>query len=94
MIYNFLKGDLKLVGVRPLSEIFFSTYPEDLKKLRIKHKPGLIPPYYVDLPGSIEEVWESERQYLEKYEKNPLKTDIVYIFKALNNIVFHQARSQ
>jgi len=94
MIYNFLKGDLKLVGVRPLSETFFNTYPEYLRKLRIKHKPGLIPPYYVDLPGSIEEVWESERKYLEKSEKNPLKTDIVYIFKALNNIVFYRARSQ
>ena len=85
---------MKLVGVRPLSETFFSVYPEDLKKARIKYKPGLIPPYYVDLPNSIEEVWESERKYLEKYKKNPIKTDLVYFIKSLNNILFHHAKSE
>jgi len=69
MIYNFLKGDLKLVGVRPLSENFFNTYPEDLKKLRIKHKPGLIPPYYVDLPGSIEKFGNQKGNILKNMKK-------------------------
>ena len=43
MILNWLKRELKFVGVRPLSEDYFSRYPADLKKLRIKTKPGLIP---------------------------------------------------
>ena len=93
-IINLLKGDMKLVGVRPLSESFYNTYPEGLKKLRIKYKPGLIPPYYVDLPHSIEEVLESERKYLEKYKKNPIKTDLIYFIKSLNNILFHHAKSE
>jgi hypothetical protein len=93
MIINWLKGDVKLVGVRPLSETFFNTYPEDLRRERIRFKPGLIPPYYADMPDSIEAVWESERIYLTKYEKKPRRTDFVYFFKALNNILFHGAKS-
>jgi len=93
-LINLLKGEVKLIGARPLSETFFCVYPEDLKKARIKYKPGLIPPYYVDLPSSIEEVWKSERKYLEKYEKNPVKTDLIYFIKSLNNILFHHAKSE
>ena len=93
MIINWVKRDLKLVGVRPLSETFFNTYPEDLKKLRIETKPGLIPPYYADMPGSIEEVWESERKYLVEYKKRPFRTDWKYFWKAFRNIVFKGAKS-
>lgn len=94
MLINWLKRDIKLVGVRPLSQSFFDIYPEDFKKERIKYKPGLVPPYYVDMPNSLEEVWESEKNYLEKYKKNPLKTDITYFFGALNNILFKHAKSE
>jgi len=94
MIIKLLKGEIKLVGVRPLSKTHYSINPEDLKKARIKYKPGLIPPYYVDFPTSIEEFWESERKYLEKYEKNPIRTDLVYFIKSLNNILFHHAKSE
>ncbi|MCU0288426.1 MAG: sugar transferase [Acidobacteria bacterium] len=94
MLINWLKGDIKLVGVRPLSQSFFDLYPGDFKQERIKYKPGLIPPYYVDMPASLEEVWASEQKYLEKYKKNPIKTDISYFFGALNNILFKHAKSE
>ncbi len=93
MLVNWLKRDLKLVGVRPLSETFFKTYPEDLQKERVKFKPGLIPPYYADMPEGIEQVWESERKYLEKYRAHPFRTDIKYFFRAMNNILFRHAKS-
>jgi len=93
MLINWLKRDVKLVGVRPLSETFFNTYPEDLQKERTQYKPGLIPPYYADMPKSIEEVWESERKYLQRYKEHPFRTDVAYFFKALNNILFHKAKS-
>ncbi len=94
MWINWLKGDIKLVGVRPLSETFFSTYPEDLKKERIRCKPGLVPPYYADMPESMEEVWQSERNYLQKCKEHRCKTDLVYFFKALGNILFRRAKSR
>ena len=43
--YNWLRGDIKLIGVRALSNHFFSLYPTDIQKLRTNFKPGLIPPY-------------------------------------------------
>ncbi|UCH97647.1 MAG: sugar transferase [Candidatus Aminicenantes bacterium] len=94
MLINWIKGDVKLVGVRPLSETFFNTYPENLQNERIQFKPGLVPPYYVDMPNSMEEVWESERNYLEKYKKHPIRTDMDYFFKAMKNILFHHTKSE
>lgn len=93
MIYNLLKGELKLVGVRPLSSHYLSLYSDELKEKRINHKPGLIPPFYADMPKTIEEIQASEMKYLEAYEKNALFTDVKYFFLAFNNILFKKARS-
>lgn len=94
MIINVFKGELKIVGVRPLSQQYFNLYPEDMRQLRTKFKPGLVPPYYVDLPKNFNQVVESERKYLISYEKSPFLTDIKYFFKAFYNIFFHKARSK
>ena len=93
MLINFLKGDLKLVGVRPLSRSMFNLYPTDLQKLRVSTKPGLIPPFYKDLPKTFNEVLESEKNYLLAYKRNPIKTDINYLFKCCYNIILKEARS-
>jgi lipopolysaccharide/colanic/teichoic acid biosynthesis glycosyltransferase len=93
MLVNWLKRDIKLVGVRPLSETFFKTYPLELQKERSLVRPGLIPPYYADMPSGMKEVWESERRYLERYRDHPRRTDFIYFFRALNNILFHHAKS-
>ena len=94
MLINFFRGDLKLVGVRPLSQHYFSLYNKELQEKRIKTKPGLVPPFYADLPSTLEEIMASENRYLDAYEKAPLKTDIQYFFKAFNNIVFKRALSK
>jgi lipopolysaccharide/colanic/teichoic acid biosynthesis glycosyltransferase len=94
MIINWIKRDLKIVGVRPLSEDYFGRYPKDLQELRIKTKPGLVPPYYVDLPVTFEEICDSERKYLIQYFKNPIKTDFNYFFKAAWNILIKRNRSR
>ena len=92
-ISNFLRGDISLVGVRPLSEHYFSLYPRDLRELRIKFKPGLVPPYYADMPKSFDEIVDSERNYFLRKRKHPFRTDIKYFFKAVYNIIFKHARS-
>ncbi|HEY9113629.1 MAG TPA: sugar transferase [Bacteroidales bacterium] len=94
MLINLLKGEMKVVGVRPLSRHYFSLYTEELRKKRIKFKPGLIPPFYADMPKTLEEIMESEMRYLEAYEKHPWKTDIIYFFKAMTNIFIKKARSK
>ena len=92
-VYNWLRGDIELIGVRALSQHYYSLYPKDLRQLRVNFKPGLIPPYYSDLPKSFDEIISSEKKYLAKKENNPFFTDFVYFFRALNNIIFSGARS-
>jgi lipopolysaccharide/colanic/teichoic acid biosynthesis glycosyltransferase len=93
MIFNVFKGDLKIVGVRPISQHYFDLYSKELQEKRIKYKPGLVPPFYADMPKTMEEIQDSELRYLESYEKHPLRTDIRYFFKAFKNIIFKRARS-
>ena len=93
MFYNFFKGEMKLIGVRPLSTHYFSLYTKELKELRVKTKPGLIPPFYVDMPVTLEEIMASEMKYLNAYEKRPLQTDFSYFFKAIHNILINRKRS-
>ena len=94
MVINVLKGDLKIVGVRPLSRHYLSLYTPELQTLRKKFKPGLIPPYYVDLPKTMEEIMDSEMRYLKSYEKSPLWTDVKYFFLVFYTILFKRARSK
>jgi len=92
-VINLLKGEMTIVGVRPLSEHYFNLYPEDLQQERVKYKPGLVPPFYADMPKSFDEILESEREYLRKKSEHPFLTDIVYLIKAINNIIIKGSRS-
>jgi len=94
MLLNLVKGEVKLFGVRPLSNQYYNLYSEELKKERIKYKPGLIPPYYVDLPKNLDEIMASEKKYLELYSKNPFKTNFKYMTIALYNIIIRGKRSK
>ena len=94
MLINLFRRDVKLVGVRPLSEHYLGLYSDELKERRQRHTPGLIPPFYVDMPKSLQEIMASEMKYLDAYEKSPFRTDLKYFFKALYNIVVRNARSK
>ena len=93
MIFNLLKGEMKLFGVRPLSQHYFSLYTKELQELRVKTKPGLIPPFYVDMPVTLEEIIASEIKYLKAYQKRPYSTDFTYFFKSVYNILLKRKRS-
>lgn len=93
MIINLFKGDLKIVGVRPLSRHYYSLYTKELQEKRLDSKPGLLPPFYVDMPKTLEEIINSELRYLKQYEMNPVKTDFHYFWAILNNIFIKKARS-
>jgi hypothetical protein len=93
MIYNWLKGDLKFFGVRPLSYQYLSLYTDELRNLRTRVLPGLIPPFYADMPKTLPEIIESERRYIKSYLKAPLKTQLKYLWDSSVNIIFRGARS-
>ena len=94
MLINLIKGDVKIIGVRPLSVAKFNLYPKEAQEKRCLYKPGLVPPFYADLPETFEDLVASEMKYIIAYEKNPHLTDIKYLFKAAYNIIFKGARSK
>jgi lipopolysaccharide/colanic/teichoic acid biosynthesis glycosyltransferase len=93
MLWNLLNGDLKLFGVRPVSAHYLSLFPKEFQEYRKKFKPGLIPPVYVEVPTTFDEIWQIEQRYLEAYEKAPLRTDISYLFRGIYSILFKRVRS-
>jgi hypothetical protein len=93
MIYNWLRGDLHLFGVRPLSGHYLSLYNVKTRLLRERTRPGLIPPFYADLPRTLDEIQESEKRYIEAYLRHPLVTQVKYLCKSCFNIIFKKARS-
>ena len=93
-LINLLIGDLKIVGVRPISKRYFQDIPKDIQEMRIKHKPGCIPPYVsLNRKSNVKDVLEAEREYMIEKSKKPYTTDIKYFIKALINIIFKQKRS-
>jgi lipopolysaccharide/colanic/teichoic acid biosynthesis glycosyltransferase len=94
MLLNWLKGDMKLVGVRPISQHYYSLYSKELQEQRTRHKPGLLPPFYADMPKTLDEIQESEIRYLTMCEqRGTLVTDFVYFWRIVGTIVFKRARS-
>ena len=93
MLINWFKGDVKLVGVRPLSKAMFDTYPSWLQDKRTLSKPGLIPPFYIDHPNSFEELFESEDKYLTEYLSHPIRTDMKYFFLTMKSILTRKTHS-
>ena len=93
MIYNWIRGDVKFFGIRPLSAHYLSLYSTDIQEMRKKVKPGLIPPFYADMPVTFDDICESERRYLNAYLVSPLRTQWTYFWRALFNIIFRGARS-
>ncbi len=90
---NVFKGELGLVGVRPLSVTRFNELPEDIQKMRIKFKPGCIPPYVaLNMPDENGNI-EAERIYMRERLENGYKTDIKYFFLAVYNILSGKIKS-
>jgi lipopolysaccharide/colanic/teichoic acid biosynthesis glycosyltransferase len=92
-VLNVLKGEMKLVGVRPLSRTRFDELPPDLRRRRVQHRPGCIPPYVSLNMPSAEANIEAECIYLDAVERRPLLADVTYTARAMANIVAGRIRS-
>ncbi|MGN0226893.1 MAG: sugar transferase [Paludibacteraceae bacterium] len=93
MLFNWFKGDMKLVGVRPLSQGMFDSYPKWLQDKRTQTKPGLIPPFYIDHPDTFDELFASEDTYLTEYMQHPRRTDFKYFFRTTHAILTRKTHS-
>jgi lipopolysaccharide/colanic/teichoic acid biosynthesis glycosyltransferase len=92
-LINVLKGELNIVGVRPLSRARFNELPQDIRELRVRFKPGCIPPYVALLMPDSDGNIEAERIYLDEKMKHPVMTDFKYLVLALYNIFTGKIKS-
>jgi hypothetical protein len=92
-LINVLKGEMKLVGVRPLSKVRFNEMPIEVQNARIKHKPGCFPPYVaLCMPDKTQNII-AEKIYMKELEEHPYTTDIKYLCKSIYNIFTNKIRS-
>jgi len=88
-LINLLKGDIKLVGIRPMSEEHWKAYT--FKNEALKIKPGWLGVNYAKKEDETLE--ECMHKYMESYTKNPTLTDIRYFGKIAYNILIKKVRS-
>lgn len=93
-IFDWLRGDVKLVGMRATSRHFLGLYPKELYDLYIQIKPGLVPPIFNESTGGFDKIVEIELTYLKHYIRNPVLTDIRYFFRTFADIVLRGVRSK
>jgi lipopolysaccharide/colanic/teichoic acid biosynthesis glycosyltransferase len=93
-LYDWLRGDLKLVGMRATSRHFMSLYPRELYDIYIQVKPGLVPPIFGENTRGFDQIVEVEMNYLRCYWDRPMATDVRYLAETLSDIVFRGIRSK
>jgi len=93
-IFDWLRGDIKLVGMRATSRQFLSLYPKEFYDQYIQIKPGLIPPIFDESIKGFDQIVEVELTYLKSYWEHPIRTDVRYFFQTFIDIVFRGVRSK
>ena len=71
-IFDWLRGDVKLVGMRATSRHFLSLYPKNFYDLYIQTKPGLIPPIFDESTNGFDQIVQVDLTYLQSYLGTPL----------------------
>lgn len=84
---DWIRGEIKLVGIRAMSQQFFSLYPEEYQNIYKKVKPGIISPIFDESNDSFEDIVKIEQSYLEQYLKNPIRTDFKYFWLTVKQIL-------
>lgn len=93
-LWDWLRGDIKLVGIRATSRHFLSLYPPAFIRLYIQIKPGLVPPLFDSTVNSLDQIIAVEQDYLVRYWKNPFWTDARYLVGTIRDIVLRGVRSR
>jgi hypothetical protein len=92
-LFDWMRGDIKLVGMRATSPHFLSLYPREFYDLYIQIKPGLIPPIFDESTGGFEKIVEVEQNYLKRYIAAPVRTDVLYFWYTFRDIFLRKVRS-
>lgn len=93
-LFDWLHGELKLVGIRATSRQFLSLYPLEFIDLYVQIKPGVVPPIFDESTNGFKDIVRVEMDYLLSYAEHPLRTDVRYFLKTFTDIVFRGIRSK
>ncbi len=94
-LYSLIKGDIRLVGIRPMRECDWKRYPADLKEKALRYKPGLMGIQYGTLrQEDFNEHIRFFNQYLDQKTEKPFLTDVWYFFRIIYYIIFKGVRSE
>jgi lipopolysaccharide/colanic/teichoic acid biosynthesis glycosyltransferase len=93
-LFDWLRGEIKLVGMRATSPHFLSLYPRELYELYAQTKPGLIPPIFDASTAGFDDIVRIEYQYLKDYQRRPVAADLRCLLKTLHDIVIRGVRSR
>lgn len=86
-LLDWFRGTIKLVGIRAMSQHFFSLYPKEYQEMYFKVKPGIISPIFDEKTDGFKDIVKIEQEYLENFLKHPIKTDIKYFFLTIRHMV-------
>lgn len=87
-IWNIIRGEMTIVGIRPRNLAEWKYYSKDHKALSLKFKPGLFSPAYSKVSISNHEALEAiEKEYLLKKLNAPITTDFKYFWLILWGIL-------
>lgn len=92
-IFDWLRGDIKSVGIRATSRHYLSLYPRNFYDLYIQIKPGLVPPIFDESTNGFDQIVNVELAYLQRYWEHPFQTDVRYLIQTFTDIVFKGIRS-
>lgn len=86
-LMNVLKGEINLVGIRPLARQDYNRLPADVKAMYDKHGPGWFTVYSALPPKqrSRENAMKIYRLYYAEKEKSVVKTNTKYLSKIFSN---------
>ena len=91
-LFNILKGDMSIVGPRPLAVVYLDYYTEEEKR-RHSVRPGLTGLAQVNGRNAIS--WEKKFEYdLQYIDEMSLKSDIAIIFKTFGKVLKREAIGQ
>ena len=87
-LLNILKGDMSLVGPRPIVEEEFIHYTEDEKEKLLSVKPGLTG-YWQAYARNNASYQTGERQRMELYyvDHASIKLDVKILFKTVQTVI-------
>ncbi len=93
-LFDWLRGDIKLVGMRATSPHYLGLYPKEIIDLYVQVKPGFVSPIFDDSPKRFDQFVEVERTYLKRYLAAPIRTDIAYFCRTWTDIFCRGVRGR